>query len=405
MSGFFPGLAGRFFAIKNLKTFFLSIQNPNKKHFFRRENMKPLRCLVPVFFLVLALSFSAHAQLPVGTWNAPGDFEPGEWKELLKGGSEGATDNEITAFSKNYYSFEGALLESVDVVTPPDPNVCVGGTLYKTVYKGGTLTLITNDNLSPWYISDSPDDHIIKFDKCTVLTCKYDDPEKTMSFVLYAKVQTEDPGFPKYEVEIKAEYLAGTPIKDDPDTPTSITGKLDTAQITITIPPTAAVDIKPGSCPNPINVKSRGVIPMAILGSADLIVSSINEESIYLTNGALDASAKLIKVYPIRKAYEDVGTPFEPLGVKDDRLACHNLDGDGQTDMTLKFLTEDVVAAFKLTEAPDRSTQEWFIMFEMDGGTQMVGSDVVWILNKERNARNREQSGETNRYRMKHQKN
>ncbi|MCU0580005.1 MAG: hypothetical protein MUF69_10760, partial [Desulfobacterota bacterium] len=88
----------------------------------------------------------------------------------------------------------------------------------------------------------------------------------------------------------------------------------------------------------------------------------------------------------------------------DDRLACHNLYGDGQMDMTLKFPTEDVVAAFQLTEASDRSTQEWFIMFEMDDGTQMVGSDVVWILNKERNARNRDQSGQTYHYRMKHQK-
>lgn len=37
-----------------------------------------------------------------------------------------------------------------------------------------------------------------------------------------------------------------------------------------------ALDIKPQSCPNPFNTKSKGVLPVAILGTADLNVNDIN---------------------------------------------------------------------------------------------------------------------------------
>src|SRR4030042_5245628 len=46
-----------------------------------------------------------------------------------------------------------------------------------------------------------------------------------------------------------------------------------------------AVDIKPGSCPNPMNVKSRGVLPVAILGTAEFDVTTIVPESIQLFYG------------------------------------------------------------------------------------------------------------------------
>ena len=36
------------------------------------------------------------------------------------------------------------------------------------------------------------------------------------------------------------------------------------------------VDIKPGSCPNPLNVASKGVLPVAILGSGDFDVTDID---------------------------------------------------------------------------------------------------------------------------------
>ena len=45
-------------------------------------------------------------------------------------------------------------------------------------------------------------------------------------------------------------------------------------------PPTGCVDIKPGSDANPINLKSRGVIPVAILGSSTLDVNEIDPNTV-----------------------------------------------------------------------------------------------------------------------------
>ena len=63
-----------------------------------------------------------------------------------------------------------------------------------------------------------------------------------------------------------------------------------------------AVDIQPGSCPNPRNVESRGVWPVAILGSANFDVTAIDIPTV-----------KLEGVAPLRWAYKDVATPFEPF--------------------------------------------------------------------------------------------
>ncbi|UCF66491.1 MAG: hypothetical protein JSV80_11920 [Acidobacteriota bacterium] len=54
-------------------------------------------------------------------------------------------------------------------------------------------------------------------------------------------------------------------------------------QMTIRLVPVeVADDVKPGSCPNPVNVTSRGTLPVAILGTADLDVTTIDPDSIRL---------------------------------------------------------------------------------------------------------------------------
>ena len=65
---------------------------------------------------------------------------------------------------------------------------------------------------------------------------------------------------------------------------TATDGTTGSAEITVTriceieVP----VDIKPTSCPNPLNPKSNGVVPVAILGTADFDVSQIDPASILL---------------------------------------------------------------------------------------------------------------------------
>jgi hypothetical protein len=61
-------------------------------------------------------------------------------------------------------------------------------------------------------------------------------------------------------------------------------------------------DIKPASCPNPFNPKSRGVLPVAIVGSTDFDVNDIDVSSILL-EGA---------IVPLRSRIQDVATAVVP---------------------------------------------------------------------------------------------
>ena len=129
---------------------------------------------------------------------------------------------------------------------------------------------------------------------------------------------------------------------------------------------TVPVDIKPTSCPNPLNVKSKGVLPVAILGTEDLDVTSILPESVRLEG-----------VVPIRSNVEDVS---EPLGDPQDACACGAGDSDGYPDLTLKFDTQEVVNV--LGEFTDRENRTLRLTAELADGTMIQGADCVIILSK-----------------------
>ena len=133
------------------------------------------------------------------------------------------------------------------------------------------------------------------------------------------------------------------------------------------------VDIKPGSCPNPLNVKSKGVLPAAILGGSGFDVSQIDPASVMLEG-----------VAPLRWSYEDVAAPVEPfLGKQDCYEDCEEVYPDGYMDLTLKFDTQEVVAA--LGEVSDGDCLVLTLsgqLMEEFGGTEISGEDVIVILNK-----------------------
>ncbi|NIO09268.1 MAG: hypothetical protein GTO40_15155, partial [Deltaproteobacteria bacterium] len=87
----------------------------------------------------------------------------------------------------------------------------------------------------------------------------------------------------------------------------------------------AMMDVKPGSCVNPLNVKSRGVLPVAILGTDDFDVTSIDPASILLQDS----------VMPLRTAAEDDASAID----------CNDQNGDGLLDLLLKFDSQETIAA------------------------------------------------------------
>jgi uncharacterized membrane protein len=143
----------------------------------------------------------------------------------------------------------------------------------------------------------------------------------------------------------------------------------DTANSTLTIIPQpalqVAVDIKPGSCPNPLNVKSSGVLPVAILGTTDVNVITIDPTSIQLAG--VDA---------IRHSFEDVAAPI----ADSNNCNCIEDGPDGLLDLTLKFKTQDIVEAIGDVNDGD------VLVLELTGvlfdETPIEGTDCVLIVGK-----------------------
>lgn len=118
-----------------------------------------------------------------------------------------------------------------------------------------------------------------------------------------------------------------------------------------------AFDLKPGSCDNPLNTKSKGVLPAAILGTAALNVSTIDP-----------ASIRLAGVAPVRWSIEDVGRPGSCAG-----------GPDGIPDLVLKFDTQRVVRALQASLGTLRDGQRIVLPLEgrLRNGTLFVGEDTA----------------------------
>ena len=140
------------------------------------------------------------------------------------------------------------------------------------------------------------------------------------------------------------------------------------------------LDIKPTSCPNPVNTKSQGVLPVAILGTADFDVTQIDPASLYLVNPLLPPT---IVALPLRWSYEDVGTPYEPFVGKTAIIDCTTLGADGFLDLAVTFDTQAVVPVLgTVADGQAVLLQLRGSLKEEFGGTPIVGEDVVWVLVK-----------------------
>jgi len=105
-----------------------------------------------------------------------------------------------------------------------------------------------------------------------------------------------------------------------------------------------AIDIKPGSYPNSINPKSKGVIPVAILTTSDFDAATVDPDTVLF--GPAEAE-------PVHWALEDV-------------------DGDGDTDMVLHFKTQETGIAPGDTSAT--------LTGQTYDGTPIKGTDSVNVV-------------------------
>jgi len=131
-----------------------------------------------------------------------------------------------------------------------------------------------------------------------------------------------------------------------------------------------ALDIKPTSCPNPLNTKKKGVLPAAILGTENFDVTQIDVSTLRL-------EGVVAPVAPIRSSLEDVATPFEPfIGKESCKRDCSEDGPDGFTDLTLKFRAPEVINA--IGDIPyGRHCVAVQITGNLIDGTPFVGEDVL----------------------------
>ncbi|MFH1754569.1 MAG: choice-of-anchor L domain-containing protein [Candidatus Latescibacterota bacterium] len=122
-------------------------------------------------------------------------------------------------------------------------------------------------------------------------------------------------------------------------------------------------DFHPTSCPNPLNIKSQGKSPAAILGSDNFDVNDVDVSTVLL-NG----------VSPWKYGYADVSTPV----IDGMDCECTTAGPDGYKDLTLKFITQDIVA----TLGP--VTQHELVVITLTGflldGTPFAMTDCIKIV-------------------------
>ncbi len=129
------------------------------------------------------------------------------------------------------------------------------------------------------------------------------------------------------------------------------------------------IDIKPQSCPNRINVKSKGVLPAAVLGTEDFAVTNIDP-----------ASIRLEGVAPMRSKVEDVSAPvWDPQY----DCECATEGEDGFDDLVLKFDNQEIVGT--LGDVTDGEVLELTLTGKLTDGTPIQGKDCIVVISKGKN--------------------
>jgi len=134
------------------------------------------------------------------------------------------------------------------------------------------------------------------------------------------------------------------------------------SSVTLCLPVVSVdIDIKPGSCPNKLNMDGKGILTVAVLGTEDLDVTAIDT-----------ASVRLEGIAPIRSSLNDVAGPVLD---REDVCDCTNDRKDGFDDLVLKFTKSEVLEVFG--EVPDGETLELMLTGDLTNGTPFEGKDCI----------------------------
>jgi hypothetical protein len=138
--------------------------------------------------------------------------------------------------------------------------------------------------------------------------------------------------------------------------------------------PCKDMDIKPGSCPNSFNPGSHGVLPVALVGTADFDVTQIDISSLTLerADGVGGTVAPHEGPPGPHTVYEDLATPFDGT-----LCECQEAGPDGFLDLSMKFKTDELVPALELDTMPGNSAVKLVLRGLMLDGEPFIGQDCI----------------------------
>jgi hypothetical protein len=136
------------------------------------------------------------------------------------------------------------------------------------------------------------------------------------------------------------------------------------------IPKIVSIDIRPASCFNPLNLRSNGILPIAVLGTEDFDVNDIDI-----------ASVRLADVAPFRSNYQDITGPESE---EPNACGCADTCPDGYTDLMLKFRASELAEA--LTDIYGQITKgdelELTLTGQLHDGSLIEGLDYITVVGK-----------------------
>jgi hypothetical protein len=135
-----------------------------------------------------------------------------------------------------------------------------------------------------------------------------------------------------------------------------------------------AVDIEPRSCPNRLHVKSRGVLKVALLGSEDFDVMSVDPRTVQIEG-----------VSPFNWKLKDAATPYDSDNMQGDCSDCTRKGHDGFLDLVLMFKRKDIAKVIE--PAKDGDCLILTLSGQTFEGEDILGDDVVRISTKKRNGK------------------
>ena len=138
----------------------------------------------------------------------------------------------------------------------------------------------------------------------------------------------------------------------------------------------ATFDIKPGACPNPVNPRSHGLVPMALAGMETFEVAEVDLDSVTLrrADGTDDAVAPALRGNHLMVHIEDVTAPHEG-----DACECQETPPDGLIDLVLHFSAEAMADTFGLDQLRPGEQVELALTGELLDGTPFRATDCLTI--------------------------